>query len=131
VLYKLAYLVQKQLGILMRKGKFFFLTIIELFDERSFCKQYLRLYKQLKQLDLHPPRSGKYVKFSSAFSDFTCLIYANFDEFIKGQFFSTSARPCDASSNNECVKSTENSSIGFSKVSSFKSLLISLESNVR
>lgn len=67
-------------------------------------------------MDLHPPRSGKYVKFSSAFSDFTCLIYANFAEIIKGQFFSASTRQCDASSNNECVKSTENSSIGYSKV---------------
>lgn len=119
MLFKLAYLVQKQLGILMRKGKLLFLTIIELFDERSFTKLYLRLYKQLRELDLNPPRSGKYVKFSSAFSDFTCLIYANFDEFIKGRFFSTSTKPCDASSNTECVKSTENSSIGFSKVSSF------------
>lgn len=117
VLYKLAYLVQNQLGAVMRKGKQNLTNCEESFDERSFCKKYLRLYKQLKHLDLHPPHSGKYVKFSSAFSEFTCLIYANFTEIIKGNFFSASARPCDASSNNECVKSTENSSIGYSKVS--------------
>ena len=83
----------------------------------------------MKQLDLNPPKSGKYIKFSSAYSDFTCLIYANFAEFVKGQFFIAKTRPSDVSSNNECVKSTETSSIGYSKVSCQS--LTAIESDVR
>ena len=57
------------------------MLITEEFDERKFCKYYLRGYQKLKELDR---QKFKGVKYSKAFSDFTCLLYANIGELTGG-----------------------------------------------
>lgn len=46
----------------------------EEFDEKKFCRYYLKLYIRLKELD-QAKQIG--VKFSKAFSEFTSLVYHN------------------------------------------------------
>jgi len=48
--------------------------VTEEFDERQFCRYYLKLYKRLKDLD-RMKQVG--CKFSKAFSEFTMLVYHN------------------------------------------------------
>ena len=67
------------------------MCFVEQFDQRKFCKYYLRLYKKLKAQDRE--RVKRYgpsqMKFSSAFSEFTCLIYANMHEIISGNYLNS------------------------------------------
>ena len=53
-LFNLIYLVMMQLSTFFRQGKIvrkFHSLITEEFDERKFCKYYLRGYQKLKELD--------------------------------------------------------------------------------
>ena len=51
-----------------------FLNYLEEFDERKFCRYFLKLYMRLKELDKNK-QAG--LKFSKAFSEFTVLVYHN------------------------------------------------------
>ena len=51
-----------------------FLFYLEEFDEKKFCRYFLKLYMRLKELD-KTKQVG--LKFSKAFSEFTVLVYHN------------------------------------------------------
>ena len=57
------------------------ILFLEQFDEKKFCKYYLRSYMKLKELDKQKLRG---IKYSKAFSEFTCLVYANISELASG-----------------------------------------------
>ena len=68
-LFNMCYLLQLQMGVFFKQQEF---------DEIKFCRNYLKLYKRLRNLDSSLSKlSEQHTKFSSAFTDFTILVYHN------------------------------------------------------